>query len=62
MFDVEDREECVAERFLVVAVEPLLPGYHLGEFNEGYPNDLLRRHGLPISPLMLEREAKGASA
>ena len=58
LFDVEEREDCVSERFLVVSAEPILDGWTLGEFNEDYPVELLHRHGLPVSPLVLARLGK----
>ena len=32
-----DDDQCVSERYLIVAAEPLLEGYTLTDFNEGYP-------------------------
>lgn len=35
--DPGDEHECVCVRYRVVAVEPLLEGYTLDDFNQGYP-------------------------
>lgn len=35
--DVGDGTPCTSIRYRVVAVEPLLDGYTLDDFNEGYP-------------------------
>lgn len=35
---------CVSERFLIVACDD--PGYTLAEMNDGYPKELLAKHGI----------------
>lgn len=38
LFDAGHNPDCVSIRYRVIDVEPLLPGYSLEDFNEGYPD------------------------